>query len=224
MVVMGIRPQSGVVLALSLTLAAQLSSQSRFTKQDADRCEGKLGRITAFANTGTPSTAKAASTSSTATSASSPAAAAKSQTTQLTDTELTSYIRFNLREQVPVGIVDPTLNALGDGRVSGGALIDLDGIRKSRQRGWTDPLSYLTGQMQLTAAGVLVTQNGVGRFQLESAQIAGVTIPKSMVQELLSHYSKSPDNPSGISLDDPFELPARIKEIRVGRGEAMVVQ
>jgi hypothetical protein len=25
-------------------------------------------------------------------------------------------------------------------------------------------------------------------------------------------------------MDDPFELPARIKEIRVGKGEAMVVQ
>jgi hypothetical protein len=212
MVVMGTRPKSVVVLALGLALAAQLSGQQRFSKQDADRCQGKLGRITAFANA---PTAKAAATSP---------ASAKSQTTQLTDTELNSYIRFHLREQVPAGIVDPTLNAMGDGRVTGGALIDLDGIRKSRQRGWTDPLGYLTGQMQLTAAGVLVTQNGVGRFQLESAQISGVTIPKSLVQELLSHYSKSAENPSGISLDDPFELPARIKEIRVGRGEAMVVQ
>ena len=213
MVVMGNRPKSVVALALGLALTAQLSGQQRFTKQDADRCQGKLGRITAFANT---PTAKAAATTS--------SASAKSQTTQLTDTELNSYIRYHLREQVPAGIVDPTLNALGDGRVSGTTMVDLDGIRKSRQRGWTDPLNYLTGQMQLTASGVLVTQNGVGRFQLESAQIAGVTIPKSLVQELLSYYSKSAENPTGISLDDPFELPARIKEIRVGRGEAMVVQ
>ena len=212
MVVMGIRPKSVVVLALGLALTAQLTGQQRFTKQDADRCQGQLGRITAFA---TAPTAKAAATSS---------ASTQSQTTQLTDTELNSYIRYHLRDQVPAGIVDPTLNAVGDGKVSGGALIDLDGIRKSRQRGWTDPLNYLTGQMQLTASGVLVTQNGVGRFQLESAQISGVTIPKSLVQELLSYYSKSAENPSGISIDDPFELPARIKEIRVGRGEAMVVQ
>jgi hypothetical protein len=212
MVAMGIRPKSAVVLALGLTLTAQLSGQQQFTKQDADRCQGKLGRITAFANA---PTARAAATSS---------AAAQSQTTQLTDTELNSYIRYHLRDQVPAGIVDPTLNAVGDGKVSGSTMVDLDGIRKSRQRGWTDPLNYLTGQMKLTASGVLVTQNGVGRFQLESAQIAGVTIPKSLVQELLSYYSKSTENPTGISLDDPFELPARIKEIRVGRGEAMVVQ
>ncbi len=214
---MGIRPQSGVVLALGLILTAQLSGQPRFTKQDADRCQGKLGRITSFANS-TSSPQANASKSATA------AAAPKTQTTQLTDAELNSYIRDHLRELVPAGIVEPTLSAVGDGRVRGGATIDLDAVRKSRQRGWMDPMNFLTGSLPLTAAGVLVTQNGVGRFQLQSAEISGITIPKSLVQELLSYYSKSAENPSGISLDDPFELPARIKEIRVGRGEAMVVQ
>jgi hypothetical protein len=195
-------------------LTAQLSGQLRFTKQDADRCQGKLSRITAFASV--PTTAKASTAAA--------VAAAKSQTTQLTDAELNSYLRYHLRDQVPVGIVEPTLNAIGDGRVRGGATIDLDAVRKSRQRGWTDPLNYLTGQLPLTASGVLITQNGKGRFQLESAEISGISIPKSLVQELLSHYSKTTENPAGISLDDPFELPARIKEIRVGRGEAMVLQ
>lgn len=213
---MGIRPKSGVVLALGLLVTAQLSGQQRFTKQDADRCQVKFGRITAFANGTTPQ-ASAAKTAAAAPSS-------KTQTTQLTDAELNSYIRFHLREQVPAGIVEPTLNAMGDGRVRGGATIDLDAVRKSRQRGWMDPLNLLTGSLPLTAAGVLVTQNGVGRFQLESAELSGISIPKSLVQELLSHYSKSAENPGGISLDDPFELPARIKEIRVGRGEAMVVQ
>jgi len=213
---MGSRPKHGVVLALGLVLTAQLSGQPRLTKQDADRCQGKLSRITAFANP--PATASAKATSATA------AVAAKAQTTQLTDAELNSYLRYHLRDQVPVGIVEPTLNALGDGRVSGGATIDLDAVRKSRQRGWTDPLNYLTGSLPLTASGVLITQNGKGRFQLESAALSGISIPKSLVQELLSHYSKTAENPAGISLDDPFELPARIKEIRVGRGEAMVLQ
>jgi hypothetical protein len=214
---MGCRPKHGVVLALGLILTAQLSGQQRFTKQDADRCQGKITRINAFANA--PATAKA--TSGPAAAA---AVAAKSQTTQLTDAELNSYLRYHLRDQVPVGIVEPTLNALGDGRVGGGATIDLDAVRKSRQRTWTDPLNYLTGQLPLTASGVLITQNGKGRFQLESAAISGISIPKSLVQELLSHYSKTAENPAGISLDDPFELPARIQEIRVGRGEAMVLQ
>jgi hypothetical protein len=40
----------------------------------------------------------------------------------------------------------------------------------------------------------------------------------------LSYYSKTDEKPQGIAIDDPFELPARIKEIRVGRGESMIVQ
>jgi hypothetical protein len=195
----------------------QLGAQSRLTKQDADRCEGKLDRISSFANAAKPK----------ATSGSAPAGAAPaagSQTTQLTDAELNAYLRFNLKDQVPAGVVEPTLSALGDGRVRGTATIDLDAVRKQKQRGWTDPLSYMSGKMPLVASGLLITQNGVGRFQLESAEISGISIPKSLLQELLAYYSKSADRPSGISMDDPFELPARIKEIRVGKGEAMVVQ
>lgn len=206
------RLRSSVAIALGLAVAVQVSAQQRYLKADADRCESKIGRINAFATAPKPKAAATAATSGVG------------QTTQLTDTELNAYLRYQLKDQVPVGIVDPTLNALGDGRVAGGAVIDLDAVRKQRQRGWMDPLSYLTGSLPLTASGVLVTQNGVGRFQLESAAISGISIPKSLVQELLTHYSKSAQNPAGISMDDPFELPARIKEIRVGKGEAMVVQ
>ena len=125
---------------------------------------------------------------------------------------------------MPAGVVDPTLTAVGEGKVRGAAVIDLDTVRKQKQRSWTDPLGYMTGKLPLTASGLLITQNGIGRFQLESAEISGITIPKSLLQELLSFYSKSAEKPSGISMDDPFELPASIKEIRVGKGEAMVVQ
>lgn len=201
-----------VVIPLMAALGVQLRAQPRVSKQDADRCQGKLGRIAGFAGAAKPRGSANAS------------AAAASQTTQLTDAELNSYLHFHLKDQVPAGVVDPTLNALGDGRVKGAATIDLDAVRRQKQRGWTDPLSYMTGKLPLTASGLLITQNGVGRFQLESAEISGIAIPKSLVQELLGYYSKSAEKPSGISMDDPFELPARIKEIRVGKGEAMVVQ
>lgn len=214
---MGNRRLASVVLALAVGLTAQLTGQSRFTKQDGDRFQQKLSRINAF---GAAPQARASAPSS-RTAASAPASA---QTTQLSDVEVNSYLRYNIKDQVPVGIAEPTLTALGDGRVRGGAVIDLDAVRSSKQRGWTDPMGYLRGQLPLTASGVLVTQNGIGRFQLESAEISGITVPKSLVQELLSYYSRSAENPNGIGIDDPFELPARIKEIRVGKGEAMVVQ
>ncbi len=125
---------------------------------------------------------------------------------------------------MPSGIVEPRLNALGEGRVGGQATVDLDAVRKQKKRGLLDPMNYLTGSLPLTASGLLITKDGVGRFQLESAQVSGVSVPKALLQELLGYYSRTPENPDGISMDDPFELPARIREIQVQRGQANIVQ
>ena len=193
-----------MVLSAALA-AAHLSAQPRFTQQDADRFQSKLVQIVSYGNTATPRTAKPRSIA-------------------VTDAEVNSYLRFHARDQVPVGVVEPTINALGEGRVGGRAIVDLDAVRKQKQRGWLDPLAYLSGRLPVTATGRLHTQDGIGRFELEAAEISGVTIPKALLQELLSYYSRTPENPAGIEMDAPFELPSRIREIRVATGQATIVQ
>jgi hypothetical protein len=120
--------------------------------------------------------------------------------------------------------MEPMLNARRDGRVSGSAIVDLDAVRKQKQRGWLDPMGYLTGRLPLTARGRLTTKDGRGRFELESAELSGVTIPKTLLQELLSFYSRTAEDPDGINMDDPFELPSQIREIKVAAGAATIVQ
>jgi hypothetical protein len=195
---------AAVVLLAALAIASA-AAQERFTKQDADRFQAKLGKIVLQGNGTALKTAQP-------------------RLTPLTDVELNSYLRLNAKDQVPVGLLEPTLHALGDGRVSGSAVVDLDAVRKQKQRSWSDPINYLSGRLPVTASGRLTTKDGRGQFQLDSAEISGVTIPKSVLQELLTFYSKGPDNPTGIDMDAPFELPARIREIRVGSGTSTVVQ
>ena len=48
-----------------------------------------------------------------------------------------------------------------------------------------DPMRLLTGRLPLRVQGVLVTSRGTGRFSLESASIAGVPVPKSVLQTLV---------------------------------------
>ena len=194
-----------LVTALAI---APVVAQQRLTKQDADRFQSKLTRIVSFGNAKPAKAARAVAP----------------RATDLTDAEINSYLRFHAGDQIPAGIVDPMLNALGEGRVSGQATVDLDAVRKQKQRGWMDPLGYLTGRMPITATGRLTTRDGVGRFELETAEVSGVPIPKTVLQELLSYYSATPQAPAGINMDDPFELPSRIREIRVARGNATVVQ
>ena len=85
-------------------------------------------------------------------------------------------------------------------------------------------MRLLTGRLPLRVQGVLTTSRGTGRFLLESASISGLPVPKSVLQTLLSHYSKSAEHPKGVGLDDPFVLPAAIREIQVEPGQAIVVQ
>jgi len=198
------RSRSAVILCLVVLTTAGAFAQAKVSKTDATRFATKLAQIQKNGTT--------------------PRKGGAARSTQVSDAEVNSYLKFLAGKQVPVGIVDPTLHAAGNGRVTGRAIVDLDAVRTQKKRTWTDPLGYLMGKMPITAAGTLTTENGMGKFVLESAELSGVTIPKSLVQELLSYYSKTAENPAGINMDSPFELPAGIQQIRIGDGTAVIVQ
>ena len=173
------------------------------TRRDATQLKQKIAAITAHA--GKP--------------------AGQPLRTTVTEGEVNSYIVYEAREQLPTGVVDPYVTILGSGRVSGRAIVDLDAVRKQKNpTSLLDPMNYLMGKLPVTATGVLKTSDGVGRFELESAAISRVPVPKILLQEIVSYYSRTAENPAGISLDDPFALPARIREIQVQRGQAIIVQ
>jgi hypothetical protein len=144
--------------------------------------------------------------------------------TPITEAELNSYLRFVAGPLLPTGVVDPYLKMAGDGRVEGRAVVDLDRVRTSRQRGWLDPMNLATGRLLVSATGSLSAANGLARFDLSYASVAGVPIPKVVLAELVAYYSQSPDYPRGIGLDDPFPLPSRVKEIHVQTGQTVVIQ
>jgi hypothetical protein len=54
--------------------------------------------------------------------------------------------------------------------------------------------------------------------------VSGLPSPKAQLQEVVTYYSRSQEFPSGVDLDAPFTLPARISEIRVNAQQAVVVQ
>jgi hypothetical protein len=145
--------------------------------------------------------------------------------TTVTEGEVNAYLVYEAQDYLPTGVVGPEVTILDAGRVSGRATVDLDQIREERKpTSLLDPMRYLRGRLPVTATGVLRTSNGVATFQLESAEISGVPIPKLLLQQIVGYYSRSPTRPSGFSLDDPVALPARIREIQLQRGQAIVIQ
>lgn len=144
--------------------------------------------------------------------------------TAISEREVNAYITHHAKDDLPDGVVAPHVTIVGEGRVSGRAIVDLDKVRTSKQRGWLDPAGYLTGKLPVTAVGILHTRDGIGKFELQGATVGGVDVPKVVLQEMLSYYSRTPDDADGINLDETFELPASIREIQVGKGVAYVIQ
>jgi hypothetical protein len=149
----------------------------------------------------------------------------RSKTTPVSELEVNSYLAFNVKDKIPRGLANPEIGIVGDGNLTGRVHVDIDDFKRRRSSGGImDPLSYISGQVPVTARGVLRTRDGTGQFQLASAEIHGVPLPKPLVQELVSFFSRTPENPDGFNLDAQFNLPAKIREIIVHRGQALVVQ
>ena len=110
-------------------------------------------------------------------------------------------------------------------RVAGQAVVDLDAVAKRRATGGAfDPWAFIGGRVPVKVIGILHTRDGMGRLEIQSAEVSGVPVPPTLLQELVSFYSRSPERPQGVRLDETFALPANIRRIEVGQGQAVVVQ
>ena len=140
----------------------------------------------------------------------------KPRATAFSQAETNSYLKYKAGDLLPTGLMQPELTIIGEGRVSGKAVVDLDVVRqKQSSGGWFDPTSYLTGKLPVTASGKIVTWDGKGRFELERAEVSGLPIPKSFLGQMVNFFTRTADNPKGSSIDDVFELPAEIRRIDV---------
>ena len=150
---------------------------------------------------------------------------ARPHSVTVTEDELNSWFVFRSSRYLPAGVSRPSVNLLGDGAMRGTATVDLEKLAARRGSSSTfDPLALLGGRVPVTVTGTLRTKAGVGQFEVQSTDVNGIPVPKFILQQLLSYYATTPDQPEGLQIDDSFTLPASIQRIDVGRGQMVVVQ
>ena len=194
--------RSGAVLGLILALAPLEAAST--SKQQADIFSGKVAQILSHGSGSQQSAARR---------------------TPVTEGELNSWFVYSAGPLMPAGVSNPSITMVGNGKLTGQAIVDLDAIAKKKSTGGGfDIWSLLTGKVPVNVAGVLHTKDGMGTFDLESADVSGVPVPKSLLQQIVSSYSRTPKNPQGVSLDEAFALPASIRQIDVGAAQAVIVQ
>jgi hypothetical protein len=192
-----------IYAAVVVFAAVSVTAAVEFSKQQGDRLERKIEEIVKNAS----------------------AEPVKAKRTPMSEPEVNSYVNFNLKDKIPRGLTHPQLSLLGNGKLGGTVFVDLDEFKRQRGSGGImDPLNYISGRVPLTASGVLSTKEGRGQFQLISAEILRVPVPKPLLQELVTFFSRTQENPRGINIDEPFNLPAKIRDVLVNQGEGIVVQ
>jgi hypothetical protein len=142
----------------------------------------------------------------------------------VTEDELNGFLSYQGAAALPAGVLAPRVTLIGQGRMVGQAIIDLEALRQTRYGSLVDRLSAVAGQLPVSVLGTLQTGDGLGRFDLESLEVSGVPVPKDVVVRVLAQYSRSSQHPDGINLDEPFSLPANIRQIDVSPGQAIIVQ
>jgi len=153
-----------------------------------------------------------------------PGRAAAARRTVFSQAEMNAYLRYRAGTWLPTGLTEPSVQFIGANRIATLVTADLDGIRRKSAGGWFDPTAYLSGRLPVYVTGTLSTSGGRGRFVLERATVDGVPVPRLFVDELLAFYTRSADNPAGMRLEEPFELPSEIERIDVTTGQAIVIQ
>jgi hypothetical protein len=145
--------------------------------------------------------------------------------TTVTEGELNSFLEYHLRNEIPAAVIEPEVSIEEGGRLRGRALVDLDEVKKANAG---DPrmsmLALASGRVPVEAAGTLRVTDGVAQFTLEETRVNGVPVPTAVLRQVVSYYSRSPENPNGIDLETPFPLPVKIRQIETLRGQAVIVQ
>lgn len=199
------RTSISVRVVAVLLLAAGLSARQALTKQDS---ESMLRKLNAIETRG----------------AQPPSKDAKPLRTSFTEREVNAYFKYDGQAHLPVGVASPEVVIADGGKLEGKAVVDLDAVRKAQSSAMLDLVAMFTNSVEVRAYGRLETKDGKGTFVLDRATVGGIGVPKSVLQSVVSHYSRTPDQPNGFDLDKPFDLPAAIRTVELQRGSAVIVQ
>jgi hypothetical protein len=134
---------------------------------------------------------------------------------QVSETELESYVLFELRESIPA-----QLDALDVQLTPGSVAADTQLTFNSNATG--NPIfdALVGGTHNLFVKGQLSGNEGLGRFELEEVRVDGIPVPKVLIYTLVDKYVK-PKYPD-VDMKAPFELPWSIRSLEIQSGKAKI--
>ncbi len=134
---------------------------------------------------------------------------------EVSDTELESYVLYELRQDIPTQL-DSIDVQLTPGAISADTQMTFDGLNTG------NPVvdTLVTGTHNLFVKGKLAGVDSRGKFDLEEIRVDGIPVPKVLIESLFTKYVK-PRFPDA-DLKEPFDLPWGIEQLTIEQGKAKI--
>jgi hypothetical protein len=140
----------------------------------------------------------------------------------LSERQVNSYVRLALGQKLPASVSGLSVRFEPD-RLAASGMLDLDAVKeKLPKSGASTLLSFLGGTVPVTVKGRFQGASGQGQVVVEEAQVAGISLPPSMLSQMVAQATRSAKRPAGYDLLAPFPLPYTARSVRLEAGRAIV--
>lgn len=135
---------------------------------------------------------------------------------EVSEAELESYLLFSLKDDIPAQIDSAKVRLVPD-------TISLDAQLTFVSNATGNPVvdALVGGTHNLFFKGKLVAANARGKFDLQEIRVDGIPVPNIFIQTLFKKYVK-PKYPDA-DLNEPFDMPWGIQELKIETGKAGIV-
>jgi hypothetical protein len=145
---------------------------------------------------------------------------ASSEPIAVTEKQLNSYVNLGLAAKIPPGLTGLTVGLQKDRLVAEGTL-DLDRVKSKLPQG-AGLLAFLSGTVPVMLQGRFSSASGTGRVDVEEATVAGISLPASLLAQIVSQSTRTATRPQGFDILAPFPLPFTARRVRLEPGRALV--
>lgn len=140
----------------------------------------------------------------------------------LSERQVNSYVTLTLAAKVP-----PAISRLSfqfqSGRIAASGMLDLDAVRsKLPASGPSTLLSFLSGTVPVALKGRFEGANGEGRVAVDEALVAGISLPPTLLSQIVAQATRTSKQPQGFDLLAPFPLPWTARSVKLEAGRAVV--
>jgi hypothetical protein len=171
------------------------------SKEAAARCQSKLKSLDDFANR---------------------RKSGQKQTTKITEEEINSFLELNLKPKYHASLKSLVVE-FHESRMHATAVVNFDHLRSASTKLLPKLIGLVfSGVHTIAVEGQVLSGNGRAKFQLERARFDKGTLPKYLVEEILSavgRKQKPPFDPM-----QPSRMPYEINRIEMHPGYIIVFQ